>query len=185
MPKLILASASPRRAALLEQIGLAFQVVKSSFRELPLAREEMVEQLALAKAESVRLRFPGDLILGADTVVVLDGEIFGKPRNAAQAAAMLASLSGRVHRVITGIALLQGNKSLTAKEETLVFMRSFDAGEIEAYIAGGEPFDKAGAYGIQGRGAVFVERIEGCYFNVVGLPLSRLTLMLREFAWPL
>lgn len=185
MKSLILASASPRRAQLLKQIGLPFRVEKSNFRELPLNHADMVEEVALAKAEGVQQRFPGELILGADTVVVFGTEVFGKPRNDAEAAAMLSSLSGNVHRVITGMALLQGKSSLTAKEETLVWMRPFDAEEIKAYIATGEPFDKAGAYGIQGRGAVFVERIAGCYFNVVGLPLSRLVLMLREFAWPL
>ncbi len=181
MNRLILASASPRRAALLKQVGLPFQVEKSNFREFPPAHEREVVELALAKAKSVQPRFPGELILGADTIVLFKGEIFGKPRDAAEAAAMLAALSGNVHRVVTAMALLQGEKTFTAKEETRVFMRPFAVEEIEAYLATGEPFDKAGAYGIQGRGAVLVERIEGCYFNVVGLPLSCLALGLREF----
>ena len=145
----------------------------------------MVEQLALAKAKCVQQRHPGSLILGADTAVVCGNEVFGKPASREEAAAMLTALSGRPHRVLTGVALLRGSTALTAKEETVVFMRSLEQEEIDAYISSGEPMDKAGAYGIQGRGAVFVERIEGCYFNVVGLPLARLALMLRALGLPL
>ncbi len=185
MKRLILASASPRRAQLLRQIGQPFEIVKSDYPEPPLSDEKMVEAIALAKARSVQKRYPGDLILGADTIVVRGTKILGKPRSEAEAAAMLQSLSGQSHRVLTSIALLQGNRSLTAKEETRVWMRSFTGTEIHAYIATGEPLDKAGSYGIQGQGAVFVERIEGCYFNVVGLPLARLALMFCELGWPL
>ncbi len=185
MQKLILASASPRRAHLLRQIGQPFKVVKSDYPEPPIRDEQMLEDVALAKARIVQKQYPSGLILGADTVVVHGTKILGKPDSASEAAAMLQELSGEKHRVLTGIVLLQGNRLLTAKEETKVWMRPFTREEIRAYIATGEPFDKAGAYGIQGQGAVFVERIEGCYFNVVGLPLARLALMFYEMDWPL
>lgn len=183
MKELILASASPRRAQLLKQIGQTFEVVKSDYPEPPLQDENLVEAVALAKAQKVQHLHPGALILGADTIVVCGDEIFGKPRNDKEATVMLQELRGRAHRVITGVALLQEKRSLMAKEETKVWMRSFTDGEIRAYIATKEPQDKAGAYGIQGRGAVFVERIEGCYFNVVGLPLARLAQMFKELGW--
>lgn len=185
MQRLILASGSPRRAQLLRQIGQPFQVVISDYAEPHIDDEIMLEQIAVAKARSVQKRYPGDLILGADTVVVLGSDILGKPHNEVEAASMLQALSGEKHRVLTAVALLQENKTLTAKEETRVWMRSFSRTEIQAYIATGEPLDKAGAYGIQGFGAVFVERIEGCYFNVVGLPLARLARMFSEMNWPL
>lgn len=185
MQKLILASASPRRAHLLRQIGQPFKVVKSDYPEPQIRDEQMVEEVALAKARIVQKRYPSDLILGADTVVVHGTKILGKPGSTAEASVMLQELCGEKHRVLTGIALLKGNRMLTAKEETSVWMRFFTREEIRAYIATGEPFDKAGAYGIQGHGAVFVERIEGCYFNVVGLPLARLALMFNEMDWPL
>ena len=185
MKRLILASASPRRAQLLKQINQSFKIVKSDYIEPPLSDEKELETVALAKARSVHKYYPGDLILGADTVVVLGTKILGKPRSEAEALAMLQALSGQTHRVLSGIALLQENQVLTAKEETRVWMRSFTETEIHAYIATGESVDKAGSYGIQGQGAVFVERIEGCYFNVVGLPLARLALMFREMGWPL
>ena len=185
MNRLILASASPRRAQLLRQIGQSFKIVKSDYPEPPISDEKLVETIALNKARSVHKDYPDDLILGADTIVVHGTKVLGKPRNEAEAYTMLQSLSGQSHRVLTGIALLQGNRLLTAKEETWVWMRSFTGQEIHAYIATGEPLDKAGAYGIQGQGAVFVERIEGCYFNVVGLPLACLSRMFGEIGWPL
>lgn len=185
MNKLILASASPRRAQLLKQIGQEFTVVISDYDEPPLKDEKMVEGIALAKARSVQRRYPGDLILGADTIVVCGAKIFGKPRDREEGAAMLQALSGGAHRVLTALALLQENRTLMAKEETVVWMRPFLQEEIGAYLNTGEPMDKAGAYGIQGQGALLVERIDGCYFNVVGLPLARLGRLFVEIGWPL
>lgn len=185
MKRLILASASPRRAQLLEQIGLQFLVVKSGFLEPGIYSEEDVEKMALAKARWVRKDFPGEFILGADTAVFNEGKALGKPRDEKEAAEMLRSLSGRVHSVITGLALIKDNREITGREKTLVRMRPLDEEEIKAYVFSGEPMDKAGAYGIQGRGALFVEKIEGCYFNVVGLPLSRLAAMLKLEGFPI
>lgn len=185
MKRLILASASPRRAQLLEQIGLQFLVVKSGFLEPGIYSEEDVEEMALAKARWVRKDFPGEFILGADTAVFNGGKALGKPRDEKEAAEMLRSLSGRVHSVITGLALIKDNREITGREKTFVRMRPLDEKEIKAYVFSGEPMDKAGAYGIQGRGALFVEKIEGCYFNVVGLPLSRLAAMLKLEGFPI
>jgi len=187
---LILASASPRREALLAQVGLPFRVQPSGVSEQGAVDAEdpaaFVEQAARAKADEVAARLGDGLVLGADTVVVVGSQVLGKPDSAAQARDMLRCLSGVTHRVYTGLALVQVEggrvtRRRTAHEVTGVTMRRLDEREIEGYVATGEPLDKAGAYGIQGRGAVLVERIEGCYFNVVGLPLARLAAMLQEF----
>ena len=185
MKRLILASASPRRAQLLAQIGLEFLVVKSDFLETEIYREEDVEEMALAKARRVCQGFPGEFVLGADSAVFNGGKVLGKPRDEKEAAKMLRSLSGRVHSVITGLALIKDNREITGREKTLVRMRPLEEKDIKAYVSSGEPLDKAGAYGIQGRGAVFVEKIEGCYFNVVGLPLARLAAMLKSEGFPI
>ncbi len=179
MQPLILASASPRRAQLLAQIGLEFLVVKSGLWETEILREEDVPKMALAKARRVARSYPGRFVLGADTAVFCGGKALGKPRDEKEAAEMLRSLSGRVHHVITGLALIRDGRERAASEKTMVSMRLLQEKEIEAYVSSGEPLDKAGAYGIQGRGAIFVEYIEGCYFNVVGLPLARLSAMLK------
>jgi septum formation protein len=191
--KLILASASPRRAQLLKQVGIPFQVVPSTVDEAVegFTPGEMVIKLALAKAGQVASGFSDGLVLGADTVVVYRDTVLGKPRSAADARKMLLQLSGREHRVITGLALVDaaGGAFQTASSETRVWMRALESDLIDAYIATGEPMDKAGAYGIQEKAAFFVERIEGCYFNVVGLPLTQLYLLLSRmeikpwFAW--
>jgi septum formation protein len=187
---LILASASPRREALLAQIGLPFRVQPSGVSEQGAVEAgdpaSFVEQAARTKAEEVAARVGDGVVLGADTVVVVGSQVLGKPDSAAQARDMLRRLSGVTHRVYTGLALVQVEggrvaRSRNAHEVTSVTMRRLDEHEIEGYVATGEPLDKAGAYGIQGRGAVLVERIEGCYFNVVGLPLARLAAMLKEF----
>jgi septum formation protein len=190
-----LASASPRREALLAQIGLPFRVEPSGVSEEEARRPgdpaSFVEQAALAKAEDVAARIRDGLVLGADTVVVIGREVLGKPTSAAQARRMLERLSGATHRVYTGLALVRVKdgkvtRRRTAHEVTAVTMRHLSRSEVADYVATGEPLDKAGAYGIQGRGAMLVERIEGCYFNVVGLPLARLAKMLGEFgvkAW--
>jgi septum formation protein len=183
---LILASASPRRAELLEQIGLNFQIIPSTFQEETLLEADparLVMELALNKARQVAGGIPGGLVIGADTIVFLEGQILGKPSGIEEAVRMLAQLSGKAHRVFTGIALIEvpGGKYRVNYEMTRVQFRSLSRDEIEAYVSTQEPFDKAGAYGIQGKGAVLVESIHGCYFNVVGLPIARLVTMLQDF----
>lgn len=160
--------------------GIAFEKRPAHIDESVLPGEaacDCVLRLAEAKARAVWR--PGEIALGADTVVELDGGILGKPADAADAARMLRLLSGRAHSVFTGVALFDGGGAKRAVEETRVFFRPLAAAEIEEYAASGEPADKAGAYGIQGAASKFVERIEGCYFNVVGLPVSRIYGMLR------
>ena len=182
---LILASGSPRRRQLLEQIGLTFVVRSSDVDESVspgLTPAQVVESLSARKGEAVAAEAaPGDLVLSADTVVSLDGAILGKPRDRAEAEAMLTALSGRTHQVYTGVTLLQDGRRLTGHEVTAVTFRPLSPGEIAAYVSTGEPMDKAGAYGIQGLGALLVERLEGDYFNVMGLPLCRLGEMLAQF----
>ena len=182
---LILASGSPRRRQLLEQIGLTFVVRSSDVDESVspgLTPAQVVESLSARKGEAVAAEAaPGDLVLSADTVVALDGGILGKPRDRAEAEAMLTALSGRTHQVYTGVTLLQDGRRLTEHEVTAVTFRPLSPGEIAAYVSTGEPMDKAGAYGIQGLGALLVERLEGDYFNVMGLPLCRLGEMLAQF----
>ena len=182
IPRLVLASASPRRSALLSQIGLTFEVRPSDIVEPPHntysnnPASEVTQKLALLKAAAVSQHFDDALIIGADTLVSLDGELLGKPTDDADAFKMLTHLSGTCHEVVTGVALVdaQTEREVVWSETTQVYFRELQSTEIDAYIASGEASDKAGAYGIQGRGAVFVRRIEGCYFNVVGLPLASL-----------
>jgi septum formation protein len=190
--KLILASASPRRAEILRNAGIQFEIRKTDVDESRLVDElpgDYVRRLALAKALSAAAEYRnlGDaaLILGADTVVVLDADILGKPASQDDARSMLRRISGRIHEVHTGLALLRtpGTKQRVIEEITRVHFASLTEQEIENYIATGEPFDKAGAYAIQGIGGRYVTRIEGCYFNVMGLPLERLWSLLREFGW--
>lgn len=186
---LILASASPRRKKLLEQIGVEFQVKVSAFDEetVPthLPPPEYVQRLAQSKALEVaqNLTFQA-IVLGADTTVVLDGQILNKPTNAADAARMLGLLSNRTHEVCTGIALVETatNRVITDVCRTEVRFRALEAREIEGYVASGSPLDKAGSYGIQDDfGAVFVQEIRGCYYNVVGLPLELLYRRFKDF----
>jgi septum formation protein len=168
--ELVLASQSPRRSELLRSAGIPFRVQAADVDETLQpgeAPKEYVLRLARKKAESV----PGDLVLGADTVVVVDNEILGKPRDASDAARMLRLLSGRGHQVITGICL-KGRELILDHEVTTVFFSPLTEKEIEGYVATGEPMDKAGAYAIQGRASRFAERIEGSYSNVVGLPVA-------------
>ena len=189
IPRLVLASASPRRSALLSQIGLTFEVRPSDIVE-PLYNihpnnpaSEVTQKLALLKAEAVAQHFDDALIIGADTLVSLDGELLGKPTDDADAFKMLTHLSGTCHEVVTGVALIDARTQREAvwSETTRVYFRELHRTEIAAYIASGETSDKAGAYGIQGRAAAFVRRIEGCYFNVVGLPLASLVERLSNF----
>jgi len=181
--RLILASASPQRAALLKQIGLDFQAIKSDYCEPIIHDADQVERVALAKARNIGARFPDDLILGADTIVICAGKVLGKPRDEREAREMLMSLSDKVHKVVTGVALVQGTREISAREETLVWLRKIDEKEINAYVNSGEPFDKAGSYAVQGKGAVFVKKVEGCFFNVVGLPLARTVDLLNKWGF--
>lgn len=175
--RLILASNSPRRRELLENAGFEFDVQPSEIEEFPLpgeAPEAYARRLAQDKALSVAASSaPGSIVLGADTVVAIDGEILEKPAGAPDAARMLRTLSGHTHRVITGICLVRAPENVLActHETTAVTFRYLSEEEIESYVASGEPFDKAGGYAIQGLASRFVTRIEGCYFNVVGLPI--------------
>ena len=177
-PRLILASASPRRSALLSQIGLTFEIFPSEIEEpIPnknLSPEKVTQKLAKLKARTVAERYTEGVVIGADTLVVFKKELLGKPKNREDAKSMLSRLSGKTHRVITGVALIDIKKKTetTWSEVTKVCFRELCADEIDNYIQSGEAKDKAGAYGIQGRGAAFVKRIDGCYFNVVGLPLA-------------
>jgi septum formation protein len=190
--KLILASASPRRAEILRNAGIEFEISSAGVDETPLGSElpgDYVRRLALAKAlsaaEANHGRMGETLVLGADTIVVIRGEILGKPASPDDARRMLRRLSGNIHEVHTGLALLRnpGQKQYVAEEITRVHFAPLADQEIEEYIATGEPFDKAGAYAIQGVGGRYVTRIEGCYFNVMGLPLARLYSLLRESGW--
>ena len=183
MSRIILASKSPRRQELIGNITPDFTVVVSEVDEvLPegIVPEEVPVYLAGIKAQAVAEKYPRDIVIGADTVVILDGEVLGKPRDAADAERMLTELSGRTHIVITGCAVIVNGKKRSFSEVTSVEFYPLSQKEIADYIATGEPFDKAGAYGIQGRGSVLVRRIEGDFFNVVGLPVARLKRELDE-----
>jgi len=186
MKDIVLASASPRRAGLLSQIGVDFRIVPPEADEvigIKARPEETVQRLSRDKALSVARGLKGEaLVIGADTVVVKNG-ILGKPENEEQAFKMLKSLQGGWHEVLTGITVADAKTAryLTGFEKTRVRMRDLTDEMIYSYICTKEPMDKAGAYGIQGVGAVLVEKIEGCYFNVVGLPLFKLSRMLGEF----
>ncbi len=187
--RLVLASTSPRRQFLLRESGIPFETVApaNAAEDFPAgeAPTGLVMRHARAKARSVAGTYPDRLVLGADTVVVIDGEVFGKPRAVAEARVMLATLQGRTHTVYTGLALLDGGrrKEMVEVEATDVTLRPMTDEEIEIYIATGEPLDKAGAYAIQGKGAFLVERVDGDYFNVVGLPLCRLGFMLASLGY--
>lgn len=180
---LVLASASPRRQALLNQVGCSYKIVPSDYTEnnyLDVDPVQLAVQHAVGKALAVAKENIDDIIIGADTIVVLQGEIFGKPNDRDDARRMLTALSGKRHQVITGVAVVQANKVFSDFAVTEVQIRELPIEEIERYVASGEPLDKAGAYGIQEKGALLVERIDGCYFNVVGLPLTILNRLLGK-----
>ncbi len=186
MQEIILASASPRRISLLRSLGVSFRVVPSQIEEdmnPSLPAPELALRQAGQKARAVACKYPEAIVLGADTVVCCEGEILGKPRDYQEALRMLRLLSGRSHEVSTGLALIQESTGRMREEvvTTKVFFRVLSEKEIQGYLATGESFDKAGGYGIQGYGALLIEKIEGCYFNVVGLPLAKLGVMLKEF----
>jgi septum formation protein len=179
--RLVLASASPRRQELLRTARIPFAVRPANVDEQPIAGETPEAYvLRLAEAKAKASWQPGEVTLGADTVVTLDGLLLGKPADTADACRMLRLLSGRTHRVLTGICLYDGVIARTAAETTDVEFLELSDPEIEAYAAGGEPLDKAGAYGIQGEASKFVKRIDGCYFNVVGLPLATVYSFMRS-----
>jgi len=183
--RIVLASASPRRRELLEMLGIKdLKVIPSRAEEaIPPGQrpKDAVCRLSRLKAHEVAARcLPEDVIIAADTIVELDGRILGKPVDENHAAEMLRSLSGRSHRVFTGVTVMGGGRELTCAEETTVRFRPITESEIRAYIATGEPMDKAGAYGAQGIASLFVEGIDGDFFNVMGLPLCRLGKMLSE-----
>ncbi|MBI5380161.1 MAG: septum formation inhibitor Maf [Nitrospirae bacterium] len=185
--RLILASDSPRRKAILEQAGYSFEVRPARIVERRLPRETgeaFARRVALEKARAVAAELEEGVVIGADTVVVVGEEILGKPESSEDAVAMLRKLGGREHRVLTAVAVVDAATgwSETAIEETRVWFRPLAEEEIAAYIATGEPLDKAGAYGIQERGGLLVDRIEGDYLNVVGLPLGRVMELIRRFS---
>jgi septum formation protein len=183
--EIVLASASPRRRDILQTLGLSFVVDSADVDETVKhgARiDDVVRELALAKARDVAFRHQDSLIVAGDTLVELEGQILGKPSGPEDARRMLSFMSGHQHRVVTGLALLDpatGNAA-TSSVETLVTFRPMTESEIEAYVATGEPLDKAGSYGIQGLGAAFVDRIDGDYYNVAGLPVAALNALLEE-----
>ena len=181
--RVVLASSSPRRRELLTLIGISHEVRPANIDETMRPREaprRHAERLAREKATAIATRDPDRITIGADTVVVIDRKVLGKPADAADAARMLRMLSGREHTVITAVAVSRGKKLRSAVEEVRVKFRRISGDEIDAYIATGEPMDKAGAYGIQGYGATIVERIEGDYFAVMGLPLVRLVGLMKD-----
>jgi septum formation protein len=186
MKNIILASTSARRRALLEQIGLPFSVDDSVLEDTGYngqEPDELVKEVSLNKAESVAEKYSDALIIAADTIGVIGGRIIGKPHSEQEAKEILSLLSGRAHTVITGFTVLDtaNGKSVSKSVSTGVYFKTMTKQEIEAYVNTGEPLDKAGAYAIQGKGAVFVEKIDGDYFNVVGLPLGALVEVLKEF----
>lgn len=190
--KLILASASPRRAQILRDAGLRFELAQANVNERPKRGETaqaMTRRLAHAKAFAVVKRLGKDsreaIVIGADTIVEMGGELLGKPRSPQAAREMLAKLAGKTHRVVTSVAAirLSDHAEKLTTETTRVRFALLSADEIADYVMTGEPLDKAGAYGVQGIGGRFIEKIDGCYFNVVGLPLARLYRMLIDLGW--
>jgi septum formation protein len=182
-PSVVLASSSPRRRELLTLIGIAHTVVPADIDETVLPGEAPAphaERLARGKASLVAARAPGAVVIGADTIVVVDGDILGKPRDEHAAAVMLRRLSGRTHAVLTAVAVARGERVVSGVEAVDVTFRALSDAEIARYIATGEPMDKAGAYGIQGFGATIVERIVGDYFAVMGLALGRTVRLMRD-----
>jgi septum formation protein len=181
--RVILASSSPRRRDLLTMIGIAHEVIPADVDESYPAGEAPIahaERLAREKGAAVAARAPEAVVISADTIVVIDGAVLGKPRDAAEAARTLRQLSGRTHTVFTAVAVARGGRMESGVEAVTVTFRALDEATIAAYVATGEPMDKAGAYGIQGYGAAIVERIDGDYFAVMGLAIGRLLALLAR-----
>jgi len=177
MQQIILASSSPRRKELLEKTGIKFKVVGSKIKEyldIKLEPRKLVEKLSLEKAKAVQNKFRGSIIISADTVVACEGKIFGKPADEKDARKMLNYLSGKTHSIITGFTLINAktNRIITGSDETKVTMRKISKREIESYLKTGEPFDKAGAYAIQGPAKKFIEKVEGDLSSAIGLPVD-------------
>jgi septum formation protein len=190
--QIVLASASETRAMLLRAAGVSITAVAARVDEDSIRRSlsnegakprDIADALAEAKARKVAQRFPDAVVIGSDTIVVIDGIILGKPRDRADAIAMVTRLSGRTHTVFTAVAVAHGGVTLSGVESVSVTFRTLDAAQIAAYVDTGEPMDKAGAYGIQGYGATNVERIDGDYFAVMGLPLGRMVGLLRDLGF--
>lgn len=182
--QLILASGSPRRSALLKQVGIAHQVIPADIDESPHPHETAASacrRFAQEKAATIATRFPTALILAADTIGIMDGALLGKPKNIDDARTMLHAMAGRAHTVLTAFTLQHGNEIISDAVEATVWMCAYDSALIEAYLASGEPLDKAGAYGIQGAGALLVEKIIGDFYAVVGLPIAPVCTALRHF----
>jgi septum formation protein len=185
-PPLVLASQSPRRAELITRLGLTFQIAPADIDESFLPGEvppEHAERLAREKAQAIAALRPEALVVGSDTIVVVDGDVLGKPRDREQAVQMLQRLSAREHEVCTGIAVALGERVESAVERVRVRFRALDRAACEAYVDTGEPMDKAGAYGIQGFGSALVEGISGDYFAVMGLPVVRMLALLERCGW--
>ncbi|SDZ04023.1 septum formation protein [Evansella caseinilytica] len=184
MKPFILASQSPRRKQLLEQVQLSFSIEQSRMEEIinqDDSPQEAVASLAHQKARDVFLRNRHHVVIGADTIVVIDGEILGKPADEKEAKAMLNKLSGRTHHVYTGVSIVSEDKTITFTETAEVHFYELSTEEIDAYVRSGDPFDKAGGYGIQGIGATLVEKIHGDYFTIVGLPIAKVVRALKDF----
>jgi septum formation protein len=190
--KLILASASPRRAQILRDAGIRFKIARANVNEHRRRGESavlMTRRLAQAKARAIVKKLGKKplqaIVIGADTTVEVKGELLGKPHSSAEARKMLSKLSGKSHRVVTSVAVIRlpDHAEMIATESTRVRFAPLSADDIKEYVGTGEPLDKAGAYAVQGLGGRFIERIEGCYFNVVGLPLARVYRMLIDLGW--
>ncbi|MEX2583821.1 MAG: nucleoside triphosphate pyrophosphatase [Gemmatimonadota bacterium] len=185
-PSLILASRSPRRAELLQRLGLEFAIVPAEIDETYVDHEmpaDHAERLAREKAITVAARYPDALVIGSDTIVILEADVLGKPKSAADAVEMLSRLSGRTHEVYTGVAIASPGGVISGLERVSVRFRTLDRRECEEYVATAEPLDKAGSYGIQGFGSALVNSIDGDYFAVMGLPVVRMLALLRKLGW--
>jgi septum formation protein len=186
MQKIILASTSPRRKELLEKIGLKFSMADSGYEENMNSKKSpkaLAKFLSAGKAEAVASKLKSGIVIGCDTIVVLGKEIIGKPENPARAKKVLSKLSGKTHLVVSGITVIDAasKKKVSRAVETKVYFKKLSPAEIEGYVATGDPIDKAGAYGIQTIGAVLVKKVDGDYNNVMGLPISELADMLKNF----
>lgn len=187
MPQLILASRSPRRKELLKRINVPFEVIGSDIEEtidLNLTPDQVAQSLAFQKSSYIAKKYPNAYVIGADTIVVFENKILGKPQDEDDAYKMISLLSGNTHSVLTGVSIIHGEMNITFHEQTEVTFWELSDKEIRSYIKSGEPFDKAGSYGIQQLGSLFVKEIKGDYFNIVGLPISRLYRELKKINFP-
>jgi len=188
MPLLVLASQSPRRKELLKRLNVPFEVIGSDIEEkfdLNLSPDQVAQSLAFQKASHIAKKYPNAQVIGADTIVVYENQILGKPHDENEAFQMISMLSGNTHHVITGVSIINSENQVTFYEKTEVTFWPLSEDEIKSYIQTGEPYDKAGSYGIQGLGSLFVKEIKGDYFNVVGLPIARLYRELKKLNFPL